>query len=90
MKLELTIMSIENPTLVHFRHFSPLYTNLHSTSVESTRQIRLFLQNKPNVKYVQMSVSSFLTSICEVFQAQAAKKNNLSPREANLFVMRTP
>jgi len=35
-------MSIENPTLVHFRHFSSLLTNLPSTSVENPLQIHLF------------------------------------------------
>jgi len=35
-------MSIENPTLVHFRHFSSLLTNLPSTSVENALQITPF------------------------------------------------
>ncbi len=42
-------MSIENPTLAHFRHFSSLFTNLPSTSVEDPLQINLFMQNKPNL-----------------------------------------
>ena len=41
-------MDIENTTLAHFRHFSPLFTNLPSTPVKNVRQIRLFMQNKPN------------------------------------------
>ena len=56
-------MSIENPTLAHFRHFSSLFTYLPSTSVEDSLQIDLFMQNKPNVKSVQINVSSFITSI---------------------------
>jgi hypothetical protein len=36
------IMSIENPTLVHFRHFSSLYTHFPSTPVENVRQINPF------------------------------------------------
>jgi len=45
---ELPIMSIENPTLsaavdlAHFRHFSSLFTNLSSTTVENPLQISLF------------------------------------------------
>jgi len=69
-------MSIENPTLAHFRHFrhfwhfrhfSSLFTNLRaykapSTFVENPLQIDLFMQDKPNVKYAKMNVSSFITS----------------------------
>jgi hypothetical protein len=36
-------MSIENPTLAHFRHLSSLFTNLPSTSVENPLQISSFL-----------------------------------------------
>jgi len=42
-------MTIENLTLAHFRHFSSLFTNLPSTSVENPLQIDLFMQNKPNL-----------------------------------------
>ncbi len=34
-----------------------------STLVEDSLQIRLFLQNKPKVKYVKMNISPFITSI---------------------------
>jgi hypothetical protein len=33
-----------------------------STLVENPLQIDLFMQNKPNVKYAQINVSSFITS----------------------------
>ncbi len=36
-------MSIENPTLAHFRHFSSLFTKFSSTSVENALQISYFL-----------------------------------------------
>ncbi len=36
--------------------------NSPSTSVEDSLQINLFMQNKPNVKYAQFSVSPFITS----------------------------
>jgi len=58
---ELPIMSIENPTLVHFRHFSSLFTKLPSTLVENPLQIDLFMQNKPNLLNVQMNVNKVLT-----------------------------
>jgi hypothetical protein len=35
-------MSIENPTLAHFRHFSSLFTHFPSTPVENVRQITPF------------------------------------------------
>jgi len=57
-------MSIENPTLVHFRHFSSLLTifALYNrrgffTNVMSALQIELFLQNKAKFKKVKLNVS---------------------------------
>ncbi len=35
-------MSINYPTLAHFRHFSSLFTNVPSTSVKNVRQISPF------------------------------------------------
>ena len=68
-------MSIENPTLVHFRHFSSLLTNENrESSIQyrlsaiasakagvSRAQKNLFMQNKPNLPNAQMNVSSVLT-----------------------------
>ena len=54
-------MSIENPTLVHFRHFSSLFTNFPSTTVEKALQIRLFMQNKAKFRKSQMNVSTIIT-----------------------------
>ncbi len=53
-------MSIENTTLVHFRHFRrlrrfvSLYYNIFPT--------HLFMQNKAKVKSAKINVSSFMTS----------------------------
>ena len=55
-------MSIENPTLVHFRHFSSLLTNLPSTTVKSPLQISSFMQNKPNFQKSQMNVNLYNTT----------------------------
>ena len=67
-------MSIENPTLAHFRHFSSLFTNLpaykaadiyvpirHYICREPSTNQLLFMQNKPNFKDAQMNVTSFYT-----------------------------
>ncbi len=54
-------MIIENPTLAHFRHFSSLFTNLPSTSVENSLQIDPFMQNKANFRKSQMNVNPYNT-----------------------------
>ncbi len=58
-------MSINYPTLAHFRHFSSLFTNLPSTSVESALQISSFMQNKPNFQKSQMNVNLYNTTAYE-------------------------
>jgi len=58
------LTSIENQTLVHFRHFrhfSSLLTIFPSTLVERSLQISSFLTNKANFRKSQMNVSSFIT-----------------------------
>ena len=52
---------IDNQTLAHFRHFSSLFTNFPSTTVESALQIAHFMQNKPNFQKAQMNVSRVST-----------------------------
>ncbi len=82
---ELPIMSIENPTLAHFRHFSSLFTNLPSTSVENVLQISSFMQNKPNSPNVQMNVTNLLTMNYTIFISLTKVKNkpNSNPIKAN-------
>jgi len=56
----LPIMSIDNPTLAHFRHFRhfrSLLTIFPSTTVERSLQITPFLTNKANFQKSQMNVS---------------------------------
>jgi len=98
-------MSIENPTLAHFRHFrhfSSLFTNLSaykaadiyvpirhpSTFVEDSLQISLFMQNKPNVKYAQINVNSYMKSIYEILDTWLSGKNkpNSNPIKPNLKI----
>jgi len=55
------LMSIENQTLAHFRHFSSLFTKFPSTTVVSALQIAHFMQNKPNFQKAQMNVSRVST-----------------------------
>ena len=69
-------MSIENTTLAHFRHFSPLYTNLPSTPVENIRQISFFMQNKPNFP-------CFSTKNDDFTKKQTQYKPNTNPIKAN-------
>jgi hypothetical protein len=56
----LPIMSIENPTLAHFRYFSSLFTlsHLYICREPSTNQL-LFMQNKPNFRKSQMNVNIY-------------------------------
>ncbi len=61
MSIEYPVPSIKNPTLVHFRHFSSLFTNLPFTTVEKALQIDPFLTNKANFRKSQMNVTSFIT-----------------------------
>jgi len=94
-------MSIENPTLAHFRHFSPkgfssLFTNLpaykalylraykapdiyvpirHYICRESSTNQLLFMQNKPNVKYAQINVNSYMKSKYEKLDTWLSGKN---------------
>ncbi len=46
----------EIPTLAHFRHFSPLYTNEYRVS-----RYESFMQNKPNLRNAEMNVSEDYT-----------------------------
>ena len=57
-------MSIENPTLAHFRHFSSLFTlsPLYICREHSTNQL-LFMQNKPNLLDAQMNVNIYYTKV---------------------------
>ncbi len=57
-----------------------------STSVESSLQIDLFMQNKPNVKNAQINVNSYMNSIYEKLDTWLSEKNkpNSNPIKPNL------
>ncbi len=78
-------MSIENPTLAHFRHFSPLFTNFPSTAVENSLQISSFLTNKPNSPHGQMNFSIALIKDYKNLWLYKSLKNkpNSNPIKAN-------
>ncbi len=78
-------MSIENPTLAHFRHFSSLLTNLPSTSVEDSLQIDPFMQNKANLPETQMNLTSLITVDYENIANWTLGENkpNSNPIKAN-------
>ncbi len=67
---ELPIMSIENPTLVHFRHFSSLYTNEYRVS-----RYESFMQNKAKLLNAQMNVTKVLTKDYENERLHRRGKN---------------
>jgi len=79
-------MSIENPSLAHFRHFSSLFTPspLYICRESSTNQL-LFMQNKPNVKNAQINVSSYMKSKYEKLDTWLSGKNkpNSNPIKPN-------
>jgi len=84
------LMSIENPTLAHFRHFrhySSLLANLPSTLVECALQIHPFLQNKANFRKSQMNVTKVLTKEYEngTLGKRGKNKPNSNPIKANLL-----
>jgi hypothetical protein len=54
-------MSINYPTLAHFRHFSSLYTNLRSTLVENIRQITPFYAKQTQFQKWQKNINTYLT-----------------------------
>ncbi len=75
-------MSIENPTLVHFRHFSslltifPLYICRDTfTDVMSALQIKLFMQNEPKFRKSQVSITALLTREYDQMDTWSIRKN---------------
>jgi len=59
-------MSIKNPTLAHFRHFSSLFTKSPPLHLSRTLyKSALFMQNKPNFQKSQMNVNIYLQTAYE-------------------------
>ena len=56
---ELPIMSIENPILAHFSHFSSLYTHFPSTTVENSLQITPFYAKQTQSQVRQNHANHF-------------------------------
>jgi hypothetical protein len=83
-------MSIVNPTLAHFRHFSSFFTKFSSTLVEDSLQINLFMQNKPNVKDAQINVNSYMKSIYEKLDTWLNGKNKPNLVRPALFAKELP
>ena len=78
-------MSIENPTLAHFRHFSPLFTNLPSTSVENVLQIsHILFKTKPICWTLKLTQSFYLQRFTKTYpfwgfgKTKPIKANNQS------------
>ncbi len=79
-------MSIENPTLAHFRHFSSLFTlsHLYICRESSTNQL-LFMQNKPNFRKAKMNVNIYYTKAYnnEIAFRRRKNKPNSNPIKPN-------
>jgi hypothetical protein len=77
-------MSIENPTLAHF---STLFTNLPSTSVENLLQIRSIITNKPNSPIVHLNLTLFIAMNYTIYTCLTKVKNkpNSNPIKPNLY-----
>ena len=84
-------MSIDNPTLAHFRHFSSFFTNFSSTTVEIPLQISSFMQNKANFPESQMNVTKVLTKDYEDKTRSESGKNkaNLLNAQMNVTTFQT-
>ena len=86
-------MSIENPTLAHFRHFSryrhfsSLFTNSHLYNCRGLSTNQPFLcKTKPISKTPKMNVNSLITMNYKYFIPLAGQKNkpNSNPIKPNL------
>jgi len=83
-------MSINYPTLTHFRHFSPLYTNLSSTTVENSLQITPFYAKQTQFQKWQNEHKHYLNNeIRKIGQLviqtkQSQFKPNKAKNKANL------
>ncbi|MCP4609150.1 MAG: hypothetical protein GY845_10605 [Planctomycetes bacterium] len=69
-------MSIEYPTLAHFRHFSSLYTNLRSTPVENIRQITPYLKKQTQFQKCKIMQAQYIQGIMKNIAASGHKKTN--------------
>jgi len=81
-------MSIENPTVAHFRHFSPLFTNDLRSTKDYVRKNNLFMQNKANFQKVKLNVNNVLTKGYEQMDTWSIRKtkpiqSQLKPIKAN-------
>jgi len=72
---QLPIMSIENTTLVHFRHFSSLLNNEIRSTNSYVRNYKPFLTNKANFRKSQMNVSDLLIREYEQMDTWSSGKN---------------
>ena len=72
-------MSIENPTLAHFRHFShfsSLLTNFPSTTVENSLQITPFYAKQTQFQKCKMMQAQFIQGIMKKIASSGHKKTN--------------
>jgi len=79
-------MSIDNPTLAHFRHFKLTLHSLAPLHLSRTLyKSALFMQNKPNFPKSQMNIIPYNTKDYKNFIPLAGPKNkpNSNPNKPN-------
>jgi hypothetical protein len=85
-------MSIENPTLVHFRHFSSLLTIFPSTTVVRALQIHPFLTNKANFQKSQVNISDLIIREYELMDTWSSgkKQSQTKPKQTQFKANTNP
>jgi len=88
----LPIISIENLTLAHFRHFRHFRSLLTNEVRKITyEKIKLFMQNEPNFRKSQMSVSDLLIRDYGQMDTWSIRKkqSQTNPNKANTNPIQT-
>jgi len=80
-------MSINYPTLVHFRHFSSLFTHFPSTTVENIRQINPFYAKQTQFQKCNKNINTFLTMRYENLGTLMGQKTK--PKQTQLKPIQT-
>jgi hypothetical protein len=80
-------MSINYPTLANFRHFSSLYTNFRSTTVENSLQINPFYAKQSQFQKWQKNINTYLTMRYENLGTLMGQKTK--PKQTQLKPIQT-
>ncbi len=90
-RIQYRVSRIESPTLAHFRHFSSLFTNFPSTSVEDPLQINPFYAKQSQFPRSQMNVNPYNTTDYErKCNWTLGEKNPIKPNLSQLKPISKP